>query len=63
MINFPVDADGEFIKPGDKLFLQHNKKIVTVRSVEFLEKGWVVWPHGNGGGIGLPEASFDIKHV
>ena len=63
MINFPIDANKNFIKPGDRLFLKHNKKIIVVKSVEFLEEGWIVWPYESGGGIKLPEASFDIEHI
>lgn len=61
MVNFPADMNGNFIEPGDKLFLEHNKKVITVRSIEFLEDGWIVWPYESGEGIKLPEASFNIK--
>ena len=63
MVNFPTDMNGNFIRPGDKLCLEHNKKVITVRSVEFLEEGWIVWPYESGGGIKLPEASFDIERL
>ena len=63
MVDFPTDMDGNFIRPGDKLFLEHNKKVITVRSVEFLEEGWIIRPYESGGGIKLPEASSDVKRL
>jgi hypothetical protein len=63
-VAWPDDKNGKEINIGSRLHLEHNDKIVTVRSLEFLGNNvWHIWPHESGGGISYPACKDDITCV
>lgn len=48
-VGLPTDADGVPICQGDKLMLEHNGNVVTVRSLELVNGKWHIWPVEDGG--------------